>query len=444
MEIKNIELRGIRDLYAYYATLYREPNSKIYADGKRKVFLFDNLSISFEIGDISDMEYFALSLYTSGSCIPGSYKRRPNKLVDTGNVENVTDFDRNFNTWSRKIDSLKKQMSGDVHLIPAATDILDAPALFENTAIVEFTRVGILSLFHVINAFEMFKDWMGELIEVPKDRGLESYKFPPVEEVFDNPLGIRKPKLSFGDYAAQHFLNGFYTYYNELLSTVDLVSDSYVHRQCLNNLHSGEVRLLEILSPIVSIDMRGDQEFSRKLKIIKSMLTPDNNYVNEGTRASDILKLRISTKQSLKTFLHIVKHYPFEFIKNWEDIKIVLERTETISLPGLDNYSVRINSTYNMCYVLQQDMRETNRLLSLDYIPYGTPISFTMEASITDWERYIAETEQILVEENGEYLYDRDLEKSEKLSEESLVSYELWHMFHSVAQYIKAVSKTLE
>lgn len=441
MDIKAIEVRGIRDLYAYYASIYSKPTSQIYSDGKRKQTLLDNVGISFELGDISDIEYFALQNYSSGNCIHGTYEMRPKKDPELTRTE----FENQLDTWIDKMEALQKQMKSDPGIIDAAAEILESPVQYSSTVIVRFTGIKFLTLVHATNVFEMFKDWMGDLISVPKEVGLENYQFPPVEEVFDDPLGVRKPALSFGDYVTQKFLTGFYSFYNEFLTTVDLVSDSYVHTRCLENLHSGEVRLLELQSPLVSIDMRGDEEFAKKLQIIKAILSPNSNYVNEGVRESDILKIRVSTKQSLKTFLHIVKTYPFDFIKNWEDLKIVLERTETITLPDLNHYTIRINNLYNMSYLLQQEKRNENRLASLEYIPYGTPISFTLEATITDWERYIAEIEQVLCTDNeGNQYYKRELERAGELAKNHLVDYELWNLFHGVAQYIKAVSTALK
>ena len=85
-----------------------------------------------------------------------------------------------------------------------------------------------------------------------------------------------------------------------------------------------------------------------------------------------------------------------------------------------------------------------NKLIGINYIPFGTPISFTLEASIAEWEQYIGEWEMVATQNSDTgWEFERDKIRAKEESKNHLFDYEMGLIFEKVSTFIQAISRSL-
>ena len=446
MKIESISSRGIRELYSFYADIYKTPNAKKFNDGRRKHFLLDHITVSFVISEITSIDFFILQNFSNGSahCIHTDLKENDELGVYPG-IEDNSLHDEEVLIREKTV-RLIDQINMDTDIINAARDLFSYPATEKVKAYIEFSGMQVLSLLQKEDIFRIFEEWLGDLILLPQtdEKSTPQYLFQPVEEVFDNPVSMYRPRKSFEDYACEKFISGFYEYYAMFIDMVDLVSDSFIHTTVYHGVVSGDTKFLEVITPVVSINMCGDPNFTEKIEKLQKVVSEDSEFIGERSSVMDFIKIRVCTRQSLRTFLQIVEKYPFSFVRNWTDLKIVASTMSTVSIPKLDQYEVRINNLYNRIHKQRSEVMAKNKLIGINYIPFGTPISFTLEASIAEWEQYIGEWEMVATKNSDTgWGFERDKIRAKEESKNHLFDYEMGLIFEKVSTFIQAISRSL-
>lgn len=400
MIIDKITIHGLRKLYDYYAGIYHEPSKVEYTETAQKEQFLKYLKINMIISDISPMEYFVLTRYMGSSVhFLKSYKK--------------TITDESLSSILTKYNGLISQLEMDADYTTSSDDLLALfgfPKIDTVCCTLSISGIQILNLFKTNSFLYLMRDWLGSIIlRRNKDEMIPSYCFPPAEDVFDKKMSIYYPKQSFEDFTISSFIKNFYLYYADSFTNSDLVTNAFIHNRIHTSIPFGQTILTDITSPVATIQTRDNQDmndFTKKISEIKKFI---ETFDITDKQLRDEISFTITSFQPLYIFLRLIQRVPSEMIQDFTELKVMYGTLDNGSYIAkkYPTYTARITQYFSSLNTHRTQLTKKNNYMDgMDYIPYMTPIHFTISGSLENFYRLcsaIDSEKNLLTDESSFY-----------------------------------------
>lgn len=433
MIIDNVHYSGIREIYNYIQPIYADWSVSNVMGSVHRDRALNYCSIEITLHDISPIEFLMLQKFTGGNAI---YRGSEELGADTI-PENTPDEEK---ALFEKIIGFRKQVELSKDLVGIVKDMVEVPAMERCHAIVRFKGIAILSLFQQSSMVQVFRRWIGPDIEKSSENGQILLKFPKWEELHKE-ITLIKPKDKFEDFIIKTFLTNFYNFWKNEIRAQDVISDGFIHNVSYNGLRYGTPILQEISCPnaTVTLGSENTEETAREIQKLSSWAMDHSKLsrtellpINRMSVYSEI-QMTVNIKSSLKTFLRLVKHIPYQMLNDWEDLLVVIGLQENIPLPEADNFKIRKGQVTQKIWELSEKYRTTNPLRMMDFIPYEVAISYTLMGSVADFTMLVTHFESwVQAQSNGD----------ESVVENNLELREVQKLMESITTFVNLISDT--
>ena len=436
MRIKNIYVRGLRELYHHYAKIYAEKSVRHHVETAHTKKFADYLEVTFTLEDVSPMDFYFLQMFTGGKGIITSIKEE--KLEDI--VLNGTDqHDALLDDLKQNIESLTKQIEEDNSVGKELLDLIRFPKCRSCSCITTIRGFEILDICGATSIFELLVGWLDTIVKKTETAdgqksSVELYQFPSMEDIFENTYSPYYPQTTFEDYIAALFVNRYANFINHNLNQTDYVTDSFIFKKEFVSLNSNQVIFNEILTPVVNIDMTGDPDALKKITAIREA----QKTTLSGVDSAKIFRMRLTVRTSLYTFLTFVMITDFSLIRNVEDLRMpITANIDLSSIEGSKNYEIRIGKGLYSRYAtllnqfITENEKRKERIYApniLNFVPNWIPIRYTLEGTL---EEFVMARLQI----------DTDL-KASSMVPGGLIEKELHMIRDAMEKYTKSILST--
>lgn len=409
MIIQQIESNGIKDLYEYFFRLYgadgKEHEKRFVDKGEeRSVKLLETITVFLRIEDLTAFEVFVLQ----------NYLPKESVSINSSIVIEKPDLGNQPPELFTKRQTLYGQIFDDQDVSTMLIDILRYPYAHRFSCQIFLTGKSLMEVTGVSSAFNLLISWLGDTIHkvYKNDNGGVDH----VSCVFPNPNTIFGEnaiiETNFDDFVASKFFQSFYKYYLKFFTERDLIADAYRYDIYFESIRYNECVWIDILTPVATIHMSGDDKLNEKMNDIKGWY---HDRLISGNHPDENIKLTITTKISLITFLLINREFP-GLISDWMDLMILFndDMIHIVDVPGYNNYKVRIRQYLDLLDDTRTSMQKNNFIESTNFISYGTPISCLIKGSLKDLNDFFTWIDKYVDGKDNEFLEIRELKNLKK------------------------------
>ena len=408
MQIKEVTCSNLKLFFD--AVIASKTNENYHSDfGSNTSSLLNHCSVSFHLTDISPLEEMYIKDFCNGSIIETEVDLDSDPMITS--VENINVKESEYDVY-RELSTNIKTLESVNHL--SSTIYKDDDYKIDMDGILHPIGCIRKSIIAVVRGTLLFSIFTLEPIKML----MEVYDVKTPYELKDVNLD-KSERLE--SYMVSNFMNGVYRHMMNRVTTIDLISDSFLNKE-YHSFSDGtfDVSIEHVNTPFSSVNLFGDDNNERLKSLEASKKIIDFN-MDDMLRSTELFFLCTC---SFYTFLEMYAKLPIGVINDYEDLKIVMGReTSIIDMTKFPSYTSRIKSLLVYLHHLKKITNDISsfNLKRYNFIPGSTPITFTLRLTLKDMNSIMLPLQKSLKDlfHDSSYVYremNEIIEKTKSLS----------------------------